>query len=664
MCARVLFACVLLCAVARAEPPRDNFGDPLPEGAKARIGTSRLARLDQAWGRGALTPDGKHFVVPTDEGVERVEVKTGHTERWLDAKPEKPSNEDRLVLSADGTKLMRHSGEEVSIWDTRNGKMLNRVFRKGGRPALSADGSTFAFASYDAEQKQTEVVVWTVGAQRRKIDVPVQPLSGVCPELSADGKLLAVWGLRPSDLWPSETEIQFWDATNAKKLAALTLERVAARSFSGLTFGRDGTVALTDADGKIQLIDPRTGREVRKLNTKAIPYSRVQFAPDLKAMLFATNSEERVLWDVETDKRIFAARLPHGHHNNPKGAVFVGNRSVAHWHAGTCLHVSDLQSGKLLSVDGVPNLVYRSLTFTPDGKEVLAPAVAQPGVDYSEWVVARYDATTGKPLGTRTLVVEGEKQFRSTFLTLCSSTKLTAIGRDGYDYLFEAHTGKFLAKGARRPGRTDATFTEDGELELVRLGTARNERAKFTVGKPGASNPLCEIELLSPFELKARLTPKGTRLLTLPDRSTLAVWDMPSGKKVGETKVENFMGKLIPISETAVITDQASGDAPPVVRDIATGKVLCTFDTRLNAHTPGGAVSPDGRLIAFGGSQSVIPEVWVFDTTTGKLLKAFRGHAGYASRFAFSPDGRTLASAAQDQTVLLWNVSGLLPAAK
>jgi WD40 repeat protein len=69
------------------------------------------------------------------------------------------------------------------------------------------------------------------------------------------------------------------------------------------------------------------------------------------------------------------------------------------------------------------------------------------------------------------------------------------------------------------------------------------------------------------------------------------------------------------------------------------------------------AFSPDGRIVAVGGSNSAVT---LWDVATGAVLTTYRGHLQLAFRLAFASDGRSLSSLSGEQ-VKVWEVPPARP---
>jgi hypothetical protein len=172
-------------------------------------------------------------------------------------------------------------------------------------------------------------------------------------------------------------------------------------------------------------------------------------------------------------------------------------------------------------------------------------------------------------------------------------------------------------------------------------------------------------------EEAASLPPNGGTLVSLDGNMPpqIRFWDVATGKEVRHFAIPEEQERddepapfwrpgqlrLAPNDRLLAMTGRSSVR----VIDAVTGKVLLDLPTSgMFAFSPDGrvlatAMMPDGRVGETSNTHYAI-ELW--ELASGKRFAQLRGHTGHIHALLFAADGRTLVSSSADNTVLIWDV--------
>lgn len=661
-----LCACLLSCGVfqASSSPIVSTLG--LPDSAKMRIGRGTVNSVD-------YSPDGKRIAAASTIGVwiydalygGEIALLQGHTDSVLSAS-----------YSPDGTKIVSAGWDKtVRLWDAETGALLKTL--EGHTDAIfsaafSLDGKNVVSASGDKT-----VSLWDAetGAILKMLEGHTAPVASAA--FSPDGKNVV------SASW--DKTVRIWDVETGALLK--TLEGHSVHAYSA-EYSQDGAIIVsTGWDRNIRIWDAQTWQILRTLPE---PFSVVSAQLSLDGTRLVSGGYQGLtLWNVENgsemakiDEDASASSIsfsPDGHFvagAMSANLMFFGAREEHDQNAG--LRIWNIKIRALArSFEGHTHIIGNAV-FSPDNKRL--------AVGFHEKIQI-WDADAGALLNE----FESSSPFNPPYSWASYSPdgkRLAAVKRDEIAIL-DAETG---ATRVALKGHTDdvhsAVYSPDG-MSIVSVG--KDGTIRIWNAETGALHKTLAGDWGSELiegrirVALASFSPDSKRIVS--DGSDMAwIWDAETGERLRMLKL--YTGNLadlefLDIKYTGVESTTYSPDGKTIIgcsrSSIGVITTGCGSSYRPNYNTDvliwdaetgdllkalkGHAVrvqsavySPDGKTIVSGGEDNTI-RIW--NAETGALLKTLEGHTRGVQSAAYSPDGKTIMSVGGDDTVLLWDVSDL-----
>ncbi len=612
----------------------------------------------------AYSPDSKTLAVATDIGIWIYDALTG---KELDLFTGGTGVFRSFAFSPDGNTLVSDiNGNYLCMWDVNTGRQI-RTFFGHSHYVISA----IAF--------------------------------------SPDGKTIASGG--------SGGDVKFWNAETGEYIHRFT------RHFgfvNKVVFSSDSKLLATAGSGKrIYILDVKTGDSIRSF-TEYTPehtdgYTDVAFHPDGRHIASVGLDNTIRLWNINTWKqRNISTQHPGEVFDiafSPDGRTLAScgqDGTIQFW------NTSNLQPlNKLTESTGS----VREIAFSPDGKSLVSRSY-----DGTIHLWDRRDADnittrntiTGHFYGgvyTMAMSPDGNRIFNDSYRTSIqirntkTGTQIRNIrghtsrilslafnpinntilsgSADGTMRSWDADTGSELHTFISLIGDVDSVlFSRDGNTAtcLITLGefstrsdsrssiiaifdvATGTERHRINAYNAPTPSIVSHDPVFHPTEHTSNIdsiamSPDDELIASASGDNTIRIWNVETGKHQRVLTKDAGYADNLTFSPDGKILAGISIDNI-VFWDVHSGAELNTI-TNVHDHADFTCIAfgPDGKVLASGAENKTI-RLW--DVNTGTLLHTFiefddrRYTSIYATTLAFSSDGSTLASASNDGTILLW----------
>lgn len=665
----------------------DLYGDPLPPGAIARIGTTRL-RHPTIVRHVAFSRDGKLVASAGADGIRLWKTDSGEAVSWW------PDRWTCLAFSPDGQQLACAGGSQICILDISTHEEIRRFEAKQIHGvAFAADGSFLVgwggtYSTRDHELVSSEGVVRLFDVKTGQVLRELQGHQGyvfsAC--LSSDGKVLATAGY--------DNTIRYWETHSG-----LQIRQTPFVSDSSLTkdlrlpYGMKTLLAFSPnrqllavymPDYSIRLCDVASGRELRRLIGHEDKVHSLAFSGDGLLLVSGGRDEKVCLWDVETGRQL---RQLTGHTSWIECVAFSpDNRTVASGSQDYTVRLWDVSSGTELHPFAAPQRWILGASLSPDGRRL---ATGGPGG------VCIWDTETGR------LLCRSETSHWTKCVAFAPDGNHLVSGCSDHGiHLWQVsqsdETFALVDKGRFRKQDNAiraVAFSPDGAMAVT--GGGRNGRT-VCLWDVASGTETYEWETGPHSVADVAYSPDGRRVAALCGDYTLRIWDTETGepvRQVGEDQltrrgilclaftpdsralVTGGHGENCKLRAGRLLLPPRAITIPSAIRfwDVGTGEnvrelkrdplTLLGPDMQKGTRCAGRtvhaiAISPDGRMLASAEKDN---RILLYDIDTRRLLAEFKGHRSHATELAFSSGGTRLVSISElDLTALVWDVTSVL----
>jgi WD40 repeat protein len=418
---------------------------------------------------------------------------------------------------------------------------------------------------------------------------------------SPDGRKLIVSGM--------SADIYIWDPVSGKLIQTLTGHADWVWSIACSPDGK--TLYSAGEDRTIRSWDLGEGTCVSAFRAHNERIWTLSVSPDGERLVSGSEDRTIKIWDLDRGKCI---KTIAGYGNWIKSIAFIPDRDwLASGHHDRTIRIWDLsQLACIHTLDGHTDAVV-SIAVSPDGHYLASSSLDR---TIRIWDLRQLTCS-------QTIEPQIDSQVQGSWSLTFSpdSRKLIAGGYNTELSIWDIATGKLDRAIASQTDRIQSVTVCKVH---ARIATTCENTIKIWDLHTGAC-----LQTISAHYLPV------LSVAFSPDGSYLASGSMDKTAKIWETNTWQCVQTLIG-HQSWVITVAFSPVPVPHLVALATG-----------------GNRQDYRLIGGGCDRTI--KSW--DISTGKCLQTYLGHTNWVWSIAYSPDGQTIVSAGEDETINIWDVA-------